>query len=50
MSLKLINTSNYGKKTKALYLKQKNVNLVIKSLVGEVSDNRSVGMRKGNGG
>ena len=36
ISLKLINTNNYGKETEenlALYLEQKNVNLVIKSLV-----------------
>ena len=32
------------------YLEQKIVNLVIKSLVGEVSDNCSAGMGKGKGG
>ena len=39
-----------SEKPKALYLEQKNVNLVINSLVGEVSHNRSVGMEKGKRG
>ena len=54
MSLKLINTNNYGKETvgnlKSYIWNKKNVNLVIKFLAGEVSNNRSVGMGKGKGG
>ena len=54
ISLKLINTNNYGKETEenltTLYLEQKNVNLVITSLVREVPDNSSVGIGKGKGG
>ena len=37
----LLPQGNRGK-PKALYLEQKNFDLVLKSLVGEVSDNRSV--------
>ena len=44
--MKIIQVDKSGK-PKALYLEQKNVNLVINSLVGEVSHNRSVGMEKG---
>ena len=52
MSLKLININNYGKETEEnlIFGTKKNVNLVIKPLVGEVYNNRSVGMGKGKGG
>ena len=47
--MKIIQADKSGK-PKALYLEQKNVNLVINSLVGEVSHNRCVGMEKGKRG
>ena len=43
------NTNNYGKETEE-NLKPLYVNLVIKFLVGEISDNPSVVMGKGKGG
>ena len=50
----MINTNNHGKETdenlKPYYLEQKNLNLVIKPSVGEVSDNLSVETGKGKGG
>ena len=47
----MIDTNNHAQETeenlrKVLHLEQKNVNLVIKYLVREVSDNRSVEMGK----